>query len=226
MEPGITWYEVLGVLPSVQPEKIRQKYDERMGLLRGEMIAGAPSNVLTAVDRARHFLDTAWEILGDPASRNRYDGTAGFHRKGLAPSGSFATSSWHDSADSAIVGDMGGDALAGLLELGGFLGGGPRRPSKVPVPDVRGLFYDVCMEVVGRLGLRVRSVQLTPHPMPVDGLVVGQAPAATGKLRRGETVLAHVWHPPIRTGRLGPVLDPDVVGNRARPVAAEADPGS
>jgi hypothetical protein len=162
------------------------------------MIAGAPSDVLRAVDRARNFLDTAWEILGDPASRNRYDEVAGFRRKGLAPSGSFATSSWHDSSDSAVVGDMGGDALAGLLELDGFLGGGPRRPSKVPVPDVHGLFYDVCMEVVGRLGLRVRSVQLTPHPMPVDGLVVDQVPRAPGKLRRGETVTAHVWHPPIR----------------------------
>jgi hypothetical protein len=165
------------------------------------MIAGAPSNVLGAVSRAQNFLDTAWEILGETASRNRYDEAAGFRRKGLAPSGSFATSSWHDSADLGIAGDLGGDALAGLLELGGFLGGGPRRPSKVPVPDVRGLFYDVCMEVVGRLGLRVRSVQLTPHPMPVDGLVVDQVPPAPGKLRRGETVLAHVWHPPVRPSR-------------------------
>jgi hypothetical protein len=30
------------------------------------------------------------------------------------------------------------------------------------------------MEVVGRLGLHVAPVRLTPHPMPVDGLVVGQ----------------------------------------------------
>jgi curved DNA-binding protein CbpA len=198
MERPITWYEVLGVLPSAEADKIRRKYDERTALLRAELIAGAPSNVLTAVDRARNFLDTAWEVLGDPASRKRYDETVGFHRKGLAPSGSFATSSWHESSDSVIVGDMGGDALAGLLDIGGFLGGGPRRPSKVPVPDVRGLFYDVCMEVVGHLGLKVRSVQLTPHPMPVDGLVVDQVPRAPAKLRRTETVMAHVWHPPIR----------------------------
>jgi hypothetical protein len=201
MERAITWYEVLGVLPGAEPDKIRRKYDERTHLLRAEMIAGAPSNVLGAVSRAQKFLDTAWEILGETASRNRYDEAAGFRRKGLAPSGSFATSSWHDSADLGIAGDLGGDALAGLLELGGFLGGGPRRPSKVPVPDVRGLFYDVCMEVVGRLGLRVRSVQLTPRPMPVDGLVVDQVPPAPGKLRRGETVLAHVWHPPVRPSR-------------------------
>jgi hypothetical protein len=201
MERAITWYEVLGVLPGAEPDKIRRKYDERTSLLRAEMIAGAPSNVLGAVSRAQNFLDTAWEILGETASRNRYDEAAGFRRKGLAPSGSFATSSWHDSADLGIAGDLGGDALAGLLELGGFLAGGPRRPSKVPVPDVRGLFYDVCMEVVGRLGLRVRSVQLTPRPMPVDGLVVDQVPPAPGKLRRGETVLAHVWHPPVRPSR-------------------------
>ena len=90
MERPITWYEVLGVLPSAEADKIRRKYDERTALLRAELIAGAPSNVLTAVDRARNFLDTAWEVLGDPASRKRYDETVGFHRKGLAPSGSFA----------------------------------------------------------------------------------------------------------------------------------------
>src|SRR2546430_15963388 len=138
MEPGITWYEVLGVLPSVQPEKIRQKYDERTSLLRAEMIAGAPSNVLTVVDRARNFLDTAWEILGDPAGRKRYDEAAGFRRQGPAPSGSFASSSWHDSADSVIAGPMGGAALARPLELGGFLGGRPPRPSRGPGPGTRG----------------------------------------------------------------------------------------
>ena len=69
-----------------------------------------------------------------------------------------------------------------MLTLGGFLGPQPRRANQVPVPDVRGLFYDVCMEVVGRRGVQVRSVQLTPHPMPVDGLVVDQSPRPPGKL--------------------------------------------
>ena len=68
MERAITWYEVLGVLPGAEPDKIRRKYDERTHLLRTELIAGAPSNVLGAVSRAQNFLDTAWEILGDPAS--------------------------------------------------------------------------------------------------------------------------------------------------------------
>jgi hypothetical protein len=205
MERAITWYEVLGVLPGAEPDKIRRKHAERTHLLRAEMIAGAPSNVLTAVDRATNFLDMAWEILGDPAGRKRYDEAAGFHRKGLAPTGSFASSSWHDAPGSGIAaeiaGELGADVLGGLLSLGGFPGPQSRAPKRVPVPDVRGLFYDVCLEVVGRLGLRVRSVQLTTHPMPVDGLVVDQAPRAPGKLRRGETVMAHVWHPPIRPRR-------------------------
>lgn len=201
MERAITWYEVLGVLPGAEPDKIRRKHDERTSLLRAEMIAGAPSNVLTAVDRARNFLDTAWEILGDPATRKRYDQAAGFHRGGLAATGTFGSSSWLDSSDSVIADEMGADVLGGLLSLGGYFGPQPRPPKRVPVPDVRGLFYDVCMEVAGRLGLRVRSVQLTPHPMPVDGLVVDQVPRAPGKLRRGETVLAHVWHPPLKPRR-------------------------
>jgi hypothetical protein len=37
--------------------------------------------------------------------------------------------------------------------------------------------------------------------MPVDGLVIDQTPRAPGKLRKDETVAAHVWHPPIRPAR-------------------------
>ena len=39
MEPGITWYEVLGVLPGTAADRIRRKYRERAALLRGEMIS-------------------------------------------------------------------------------------------------------------------------------------------------------------------------------------------
>ena len=52
MEPGITWYEVLGVLPGAAAEKIGRRYQERVALLRGEMIAGTPTNVLAGVRRA------------------------------------------------------------------------------------------------------------------------------------------------------------------------------
>jgi hypothetical protein len=200
MEPGITWYEVLGVLPGADAEKIRRKYEERMALLRGEMISGAPSNVLIVIRRAQEFLDGAWEILGDPASRIRYDELTGLRRRGggLIPTGTFGSGSWMGFEDMGIAGEVGADLLGGLLELGDFFGPHPKPPRRVPVPDIRGLFWDVCMEVVGRLCLKVRSVQLTPHPMPVDGLVIDQSPRAPGKLRRHETVTAHVWHPPAR----------------------------
>jgi hypothetical protein len=41
----------------------------------------------------------------------------------------------------------------------------PRLPGRIPVPDVRGLFYSVCLELVGRLDLQVIAVRLTQHPM-------------------------------------------------------------
>ncbi|MGH3289111.1 MAG: DnaJ domain-containing protein [Streptosporangiaceae bacterium] len=73
LEPGITWYDVLGALPGAEARKIKQKYDAKAALLRPEVISGAPPNVLTAVMRAQELLDTAWRLLGDPDSRKRYD---------------------------------------------------------------------------------------------------------------------------------------------------------
>jgi hypothetical protein len=45
------------------------------------------------------------------------------------------------------------------------------------------------------LGLHVAPIRLTPHPMPVDGLVVGQTPAAGERVRRDGTLTVQVWHP-------------------------------
>ena len=61
-----------------------------------------------------------------------------------------------------------------------------------------GLFYGACMDVVGRIGLHVAPIQLTRHPMPVDGLVVGQTPAPGKRIRihRDSTLTIRVWHPP------------------------------
>jgi hypothetical protein len=206
MEPGITWYEVLGVLPGADAEKIRRTYDERTGLLRGEMISGAPSDVLIVIRRAQEFLDGAWEILGNPAVRERYDVAAGFRRRGGSLGESRLTPFDTEDDFSEFGMAMGGDILGGLLELKDWLRPGPgRRSKRVPVPNIRGLFYDVSMEVVGRLGLKIRSVQLTPHPMPVDGLVIDQSPRAPGKLRLDETVTAHVWHPPVRPAPFRPI---------------------
>jgi curved DNA-binding protein CbpA len=82
MESGITWYDVLGVLPGAEARKIRQKCDSKAALLRPELTSGAPPDVLPAVTRAQELLDAAREVLGDPESRKRYDEAAGLRRSG------------------------------------------------------------------------------------------------------------------------------------------------
>jgi len=72
---------------------------------------------------------------------------------------------------------------------------GPERLSHVVVPDVTGLFYGACLDVAGRVGLHVAPVQLTSHPMPVEGLAVGQSPAPGEQVHRDSTLTVRVWHP-------------------------------
>jgi hypothetical protein len=136
----------------------------------------------------------AWRVLGDPAARQSYDERIGFLRpgEGLPPS------SWGPPDP-----DVTGDPDAGLGE--GWPAAGeeaaepyPSRSSRVVVPDVRGLFYGACMDVAGRVGLRVAPIRLTQRPMPVEGLVVGQTPAPGERIRihRDSTLTIRVWHPP------------------------------
>jgi hypothetical protein len=172
LEPGITWYDVLGVLPGAGARNLRRKYEEKAGLLRPEMIAGAPPNVVTAVRRAQELLDTAWQVLGDPQRRTHYDEAIGLRRSG-----------------------------GGLGQPGtgtGWLGPRRRRNRPGAVPDVRGLFYHVGLEVATRRGLRVRTVRLTGRPMAVDGLVVDQDPRPPARAHRGGTLTVQLWHPPAR----------------------------
>jgi beta-lactam-binding protein with PASTA domain len=41
----------------------------------------------------------------------------------------------------------------------------------------------------------VAPIRLTAHPMPVEGLVVSQAPAPGERAHRGSTLTVQVWHP-------------------------------
>jgi curved DNA-binding protein CbpA len=68
---------VLGVMPGAETRKIQRKYEDKASLLRPELISGAPPNVVTAVRLAQELLDTAWDVLGDPDSRKRYDEASG-----------------------------------------------------------------------------------------------------------------------------------------------------
>jgi hypothetical protein len=198
MESGVTWYDVLGAVPDAETRTIRRKYQDKAALLRPELISGAPSDVLTAVTRAQHLLDTAWGVLGEPDSRKRYDEAVGLRRSGggLGQPGSGIESAGMAPVDLGIASDLAGDLLGGLL---GLLPEqlAPRRRRNRPgaVPDVRGLFYTVCLEVATRHGLRVGIIRLTERPMAVDGLVVDQDPRPPSPVRRGGNLTVQLWHP-------------------------------
>ncbi len=92
MPPGITWYDVLGVLPGATAGEIRSGYDGKARLLRPEFLAGAPSTVVTAATRAKGILDAAWRVLGDPpggrgTTRRPASGAAAgaWQRRGASP---------------------------------------------------------------------------------------------------------------------------------------------
>jgi hypothetical protein len=202
IEPGITWYDVLGALPGAEARKLKAKYDAKAALMRPELIWGAPPNVLTAVMRAQELLDTAWQVLGDPEGRRRYDEAMGFRRSGggLGQPGTGIESAGMAPVDLGIISHLGGDAVGGMLALTGWLGPRRRRRNRPgAVPDVRGLFFPVGLEVATRRGLQVRIVQLTEHAMAVDGLVVDQDPRPPTKARRGDKLTVQVWHPPARS---------------------------
>lgn len=193
-EPVITWYDLLGVLPGATAKQVQDQHDAKVGLLRPELIAGAPSPVVAAASRAREILGEARRVLTDPANRARYDETAGLRRRGggLRPPGSFPSLPGVEQPD---IGDGGLEVLGALLLLADWTTRPSRAPSRVAVPDVRGLFYSVCLGITGKLGLRVATVRLTEHPMPVDGLVVSQSPGPAERARRGSALTLHVWHP-------------------------------
>jgi hypothetical protein len=194
MISGITWYDVLGVLPDAAPEDIRAAWQERKAALQPGMLAGAPPDVLPAADRARQVVEEAWGVLADPAARASYDEEIGFARpgEGLASPGRGPSGPDLSLAKGWSTADE--ESLEPYSD--------PH--SRVVVPDVTGLFYRACMEVAGRLGLHVAPIRLTPHPMPVDGLVVGQTPAPGERVRRDSTLTVQVWHPSEPGGQQPP----------------------
>jgi curved DNA-binding protein CbpA len=206
-ENGVTWYDVLGLMPGASAEQIKSGYDARASLLRPEHLAGAPSPVLSAASRARDILDAAQRVLADPANRARYDEAAGIRRSGggLEPYRGSPSEPGFDISDAYLIEGRAGVAmLGGLLMLTELLAPHPGPPRRVAVPDVRGLFYSTCFGITGKLGLRITTVRLTEHPMPVDGLVVNQSPKPAAKARWGSALTIQVWHPPARLTRPRP----------------------
>jgi PASTA domain len=206
MAQNITLYDMLGVSPGASADTLRQARDERVRQLRPGVEAGAPSPVVAAVARAREAVEVAGLVLSDPEARLRYDRQIGLHRdRGLRGSAEFGGS----AAPLAFGADpyyllrgplRFGAALAGAaMAMADWLGPSPAPPPRQrTVPDVRGLFYRPCRDVVTMAGLRLAVVRLTQDPMPVEGLVVGQSPAAGSHVSAGSVVTARVWHPPRR----------------------------
>jgi DnaJ domain len=206
VERGITWYDILGVLPGASPDEIGQAYDSKASLLRPELISGTPSNVVAAASRAQQFLGGAMRVLGDPASRERYDEQAGLRTEGgglAGPEDSPAEPGVRSSDFDFVAGAPGAEVLGALMALSDWLAPHPSPPRRLVAPDVRGLFYSVCLDLVGRLDLQVTAVRLTQHPMPVDGLVVGQSPMPPAKIRREGELTVQVWHPSARSADPG-----------------------
>jgi hypothetical protein len=181
----ITWYDVLGVLPDASAGDIRDAWQARTAALEPGMLAGAAPEVLAAADRARQAVADAGRVLGDPTARESYDERIRFARpgEGLEAPGRGPTGpdvalgpNWSEANEEALVAY-----------------GDP--PSHLAAPDVTGLFYQACMDVAGRSGLHVEPVRLTPHPMPVEGLVVGQTPDPGERVHRNGTLTVRVWHP-------------------------------
>jgi DnaJ domain/PASTA domain len=182
MTSVITWYDVLGVLPDATPDDIREAWLARAAALQPAMSAGAPPDV---VDRARQAVMEAWRVLADPAARESYDVHIGVRRPGEG----LAAPSRGPLGPEASLGEGWSTADEEALE--------PYSDphARMVVPDVTGLFFRACMEVAGRVGLHVSLIQLTPHAMPVEGLVVGQSPAPGEHLHRDSTLTVQVWHP-------------------------------
>src|SRR5271169_4983436 len=197
MRADITWYDILGALPDASPEEIQQAYAAKTGLLRPELLSGAPSTVVTAAARAQGIIDAARQVLGDPVSRHRYNEAAGLWGSGggLSGPGDYPAGSGLPDSDFAAD-NPGAEVLHGLGALNIWLARHPDYQRRIPVPDVRGLFYDVFVGVVGRLDLEITFVQLTEHPMLVEGLVVGQSPEPPAKIHQRGELTVQVWHPP------------------------------
>jgi hypothetical protein len=191
----LTWYDVLGVLPGASPGEVQSAYQERTRLLDPRMLNGASSKVLTAADAARATVGLAWHVLQDAAARRRYDEELAAGRNGDGLDSGQSTPSVAGGTPSGRYLDA--DTVIAALE--DLMTAHPSPPRRVIVPDLRGLFVRSCMQVTGDLGLQVDMVQLTGHPMPVEGLVVDQSPPPGTEVRRSSTLTVEIWHPPSRS---------------------------
>jgi hypothetical protein len=203
MADRITWYDILGILPGAASDTVLRAYLDKARQLERTQVAGVSPAVGHAAVRGRMALDAAWLILGNPAEREQYDEQIGVARKGtgLVRSGPTLRGRRFDRATRTAVvqARRRPDPLEALGALADWLSPArkpPRRSRYLTVPDVRGLFFGPCQDVLTKAGFRISTVLMTKQPMPVEGLVVDLSPAPGQKVRRFSKLTLQVWHPP------------------------------
>ena len=180
---GITWYDVLGVLPDAAPEDIHAAWQARRAALQPGAWRGL-ADVLSAADRARQVGGGGLGVLGTRSSGN------GMTRRSVSRASGRA---WRRP----------GGGRRGRMSA--WARGGPRRMRnhwsriRIRMPGWSCRMSRGCSTASAwrwpRLGLHVAPIRLTPHPMPVDGLVVGQTPAPGERVHRDSRLTVQVWHP-------------------------------
>jgi hypothetical protein len=197
MARQLTYYDILGVLPGGSADEIQRSYDAKMAVLAPGMIAGASTKVLVAVDRARAVLEEARQTLTDREARLRYDTEVGILRPGsglVRPDPVPSRGGWEPGWGWVVGGQT--STIAAVLALAAdALAPRRRLARRVVVPDAHGLFVTPARRLMTLCGLHAEVVQLTEHPMPVEGVVVEQSPRAGEVVRRSGTVTVRIWHP-------------------------------
>jgi hypothetical protein len=161
----ITWYDVLGVSGGASAVTLRRAHDERRLQLRSYFL---PPSAMPSSGRPGPQLAGAPPVVVSAAARAT----------------EAVEAAWLVLGDTEQRNRY--DAQLGRL--------GPRG-RRLTVPDVRGLFYRPCQEVVVMAGLRPAVIRLTQDPLPVEGLVVGQSPDPGATVRYQSTLTVQVWHP-------------------------------
>jgi hypothetical protein len=199
MSGQLSWYDILDILPGSSVDEVQRAFASKARVLRPDLISGAPSKVVVAAGRALTAVETARNVLTDPVARRRYDVEIGIRKTGggLAGPERVPSETGPDPGDWTGTLPVDPDALVDVLgALADWLVPRPAPPRRIAVPDVRGLFVGPCRRFIAATGMQLDIIRLTADPMPVEGLVVGQAPSPGATARRSSTLTVQVWHPP------------------------------
>ena len=173
MPEPVTWYDVLGVSRGASAVTLRRAHDERLLQLRSYFPPALPAPLALPLTPARP--PDAPSPVASAASR----------------AAAAVEQAW------LVLGDC-EQRKRYDARLGRYPPVPPRRRlmrRRLIVPDVRGLFYRPSQAVAAMAGLRLAVVRLTPDPLPVEGLVVGQSPSPGQTARYQSTLTVQVWHP-------------------------------